>query len=299
MAFPVRLVCLSILFLLPSVSVAEESVQGTLKEHLTVHATRLPDEEEPVDSVPAHVTVLTREDLERSGARTLQDALALQAGVILYDQVGNDVEKTLDLRGFAEGTGTAVFLDGVRLNDPRSNLTALETIPLEAVERIEITRGSAASLIGGGAEAGVIRVLTRTGAEPGGSLSAAGGSDGAVRAAGHLQGKLGDVELFGSAAHDESDGFRAANGQSDLDRFAFRAGLPLASDHRLDFTAQVSHLDAGAPGALRQDEADADFWQNQFNVVWASDKFIDPDPFLNGYDWFPANIRDQLVKAAG
>jgi len=39
--------------------------------------------------------------------------------------------------------------------------------------------------------------------------------------------------------------------------------------------------------------------QNQFNVVWASDKFIDPDPFLNGYDWFPANIRDQLVKAAG
>lgn len=38
---------------------------------------------------------------------------------------------------------------------------------------------------------------------------------------------------------------------------------------------------------------------NQFDIVWSSDKFIDPDPFLNGYDWFPANIRDQLVKAAG
>ncbi len=38
---------------------------------------------------------------------------------------------------------------------------------------------------------------------------------------------------------------------------------------------------------------------NQFDIVWASDKFIKPDPFLNGYDWFPANIRDQLVKAAG
>lgn len=271
MAFPVRLVCLSIPFLLSSISAAEEPPPEILKEHLTVHATRLPDEEEPVDSVPAHVTVLTREDLERSGARTLQDALALQAGVILYDQVGNDVEKTLDLRGFSEGTGTAVFLDGVRLNDPRNNQTALESIPLEAVERIEITRGSAAGLVGGGAEAGVIRVLTRTGATPGGSLSAAGGSDGALRAAGHLQGKLGEVELFASAAHDETDGFRASNGQSDLDRYAFRAGLPLAPDHRLDLTAQVSHLDAGAPGALRQDEADADFWQNQFNLVDGND----------------------------
>jgi urea transport system substrate-binding protein len=37
----------------------------------------------------------------------------------------------------------------------------------------------------------------------------------------------------------------------------------------------------------------------QFDIVWASDKFIEPDPFLNGYDWFPANIRDQLVKSAG
>jgi len=270
MAFPVRFVCLSILLLLPWPSAAEEP-SPAIEEHLTVHATRLPDEEEPVTSVPAHVTVLTRQDLERSGARTLQDALALEAGVILYDQVGNDVEKTLDLRGFSQGTGTAVFLDGVRVNDPRNNATALESIPLEAVERIEITRGSAAGLIGGGAEAGVIRVLTRKSAEPEGSLSAAGGNDGAFRAAGHVQGTLGPVELFASAAHDESDGFRAANAQSDLDRYAFRAGLPVAPDHRLEFTALVSHLDAGAPGALRQDEADADFWQNQFNLVDGND----------------------------
>src|SRR5262245_51017728 len=163
MAFPVRLVCLSTLLLLPSASVAEGPPPPTVEEHITVHATRLPDEEEPVSSVPAHVTVLTREDLARTGARTLQDALALEAGVILYDEVGNDVEKTLDLRGFSEGTGTAVFLDGVRLNDPRNNAVALESIPLEAVDRIEIIRGSAAGLIGGGAQAGVIRVLTRTG----------------------------------------------------------------------------------------------------------------------------------------
>ncbi|GAA1752652.1 urea ABC transporter substrate-binding protein [Luedemannella helvata] len=39
--------------------------------------------------------------------------------------------------------------------------------------------------------------------------------------------------------------------------------------------------------------------QNQFDIVWASDKFIEPDPYLEGYDWFPADVRKQLVDAAG
>ncbi len=38
---------------------------------------------------------------------------------------------------------------------------------------------------------------------------------------------------------------------------------------------------------------------NQFKIVWESDKPIEPDPYLEGYDWFPANVREALVKAAG
>nr|MDT0658628.1 urea ABC transporter substrate-binding protein [Micromonospora sp. DSM 115978] len=48
------------------------------------------------------------------------------------------------------------------------------------------------------------------------------------------------------------------------------------------------------PGHIGRINAD-----NQFDIVWASDGFIDPDPFLDGYDWFPANVREQLVKSAG
>lgn len=39
--------------------------------------------------------------------------------------------------------------------------------------------------------------------------------------------------------------------------------------------------------------------QNQFDIVWASEEFIEPDPFLENYSWFPENVRDQLVAAAG
>lgn len=48
------------------------------------------------------------------------------------------------------------------------------------------------------------------------------------------------------------------------------------------------------PGLIGQINAD-----NQFDIVWKSDGPIEPDPFLNGYSWFPAATRDALVKAAG
>jgi len=38
---------------------------------------------------------------------------------------------------------------------------------------------------------------------------------------------------------------------------------------------------------------------NQFDIVWSSDKPIEPDPYLYQYPWFPAAARDALVKAAG
>ncbi|WP_458040331.1 MULTISPECIES: urea ABC transporter substrate-binding protein [Bacteria] len=39
--------------------------------------------------------------------------------------------------------------------------------------------------------------------------------------------------------------------------------------------------------------------ENQFDIVWSSDGFIEPDPYLEQYDWFPADVRDALVAAAG
>lgn len=48
------------------------------------------------------------------------------------------------------------------------------------------------------------------------------------------------------------------------------------------------------PGHIGRINAD-----NQFDIVWSSDGFIEPDPYLEGYDWFPADIRKQLTDAAG
>lgn len=48
------------------------------------------------------------------------------------------------------------------------------------------------------------------------------------------------------------------------------------------------------PGNIGRINAD-----NQFDIVWSSDSVIEPDPYLEGYDWFPADVRDALVASAG
>jgi len=244
--------------------------KAPVEERVLVTATRLDDKTVPANEVPASVTILDRDQIERSGARNLQDLLALEAGVVLIDQVGNDVQKTLDLRGFAGGKGIAVFVDGARVNDPRNNGVALEQVPLEAVERVEITRGPAAALAGGGAEAGVIRVTTRSGATPGASFAASAGSFDTQRYDGAWGTDFGVVDLFLSGAYDTTGGFKA-NAGGDQKRFDVAAGFDLGGKRRLSLSVLSSDLAYGNPGALTLAEFEADPTQNVFNQLDSTD----------------------------
>ncbi len=241
-------------------------VSAHVSEVVYVTATRLPDRETDRERVPASTTVITREEIERRGAGTLQDLLALEAGVVVYDQVGNDVQKTFDLRGFTGGDSLAVFVDGARVNDPRNNLTSLESIPMEAVERIEITRGSAAATAGGGAEAGIIHIHTRRGLEPGGLLSVAAGTYGSTRLVGEWADSSGPLDFFLSGALDATDGFRE-NTDGDQKRFAASAGLDVGESRLLRMTLLYSDLEYGNPGALREDEYATDPSASTFNLL--------------------------------
>jgi iron complex outermembrane receptor protein len=240
--------------------------EAATDERVVVTATRLDDKPVPRNDVPASVTILDREQIAASGARNLQDLLVGEAGIALIDQVGNDVQKTLDLRGFAGGKGVAVFLDGARVNDPRNNGVALEQIPLDSVERIEITRGPAAALAGGGAEAGVVRVVTRRGTTPGASLTASSGTWNTRRLDGTYGGDFGRFDLFVAGAYDTTDGFRP-NADGDQKRFDGGLGLDLGEDRRLTLSLLSSDLEYGNPGALTLAEFETDPDQNVFNTL--------------------------------
>ncbi len=92
---------------------------------------------------------------------SLTDALALDSSVQVQGRAPNGVQGDLSIRGGSFGQ-TLVLLDGIRLSDAQSAHHNLDIpVPLDAVDRIEILRGSGSTLYGSDAVGGAINVVTR------------------------------------------------------------------------------------------------------------------------------------------
>jgi iron complex outermembrane receptor protein len=129
---------------------------------VTVTATRA---ERDVLEVPGNVTVIEREQIERSGARSLPDLLRRQSGLVVTDTTSNPAGVQVEARGFnnggALGSSLLVQVDGRRVNQADTGNTDWATIPLDSIESIEIVRGPASALYGDNALGGVINIRTR------------------------------------------------------------------------------------------------------------------------------------------
>jgi vitamin B12 transporter len=115
---------------------------------------------ETVDETLADVSVITRDDIDASGARDVLDLLRLQAGVDLYRTGGAGQQTSLFLRG-TNANHVLVLIDGVRAASINTGAFAFEQLPIDTVERIEIVRGPRASYWGSDAIGGVIQIFTR------------------------------------------------------------------------------------------------------------------------------------------
>lgn len=130
-----------------------------------VSARRMPGETPTADAVPANATVMTAEEIQHSGASTVQELLARLEGVALMDTRGFGVgsDSSLSLRGISNGsrTNALVLVDGVRQNRLTGDEVHWQSIPLSQVERIELIRGGGGTIYGEGALAGVINIYTK------------------------------------------------------------------------------------------------------------------------------------------
>jgi len=128
----------------------------------------------PVREAPGIVTVITREKIRDSGARSLMEALSL---FVPGFEFGVDVQGVLGVgfRGIWGHEGKVLLLlDGHEMNElDYSTLQFGNHFPLSQVERIEVIRGPGSVIYGGFAELAVINVITIA-ANPrdGGSISA-------------------------------------------------------------------------------------------------------------------------------
>ncbi|MBC8033961.1 MAG: TonB-dependent receptor [Chitinophagaceae bacterium] len=108
------------------------------------------------------ITVIGREEIERSSGKTLTQLLNEQAGITVNGALNNmGAVQTVYARGASSGR-TLILLDGIPMNDPSmiNNEFDLNLFALDNIESIEICKGAQSTLYGSDAVAGVINILT-------------------------------------------------------------------------------------------------------------------------------------------
>ncbi len=131
-------------------------------ESIVVTATRT---ESKIKEVPANISVISKEQIEEKGARTLSDVFKDEQGIITRNLLGNPKFSAVDIRGFGEtASQNSLFLvDGRRVNDIDMSNVDLMQVPVEMIERIEIYRGPVSVLYGDNAIGGVVNIVLKKG----------------------------------------------------------------------------------------------------------------------------------------
>jgi outer membrane receptor protein involved in Fe transport len=181
-----------------------------VSEEVVVTAERSPG---PRETVPAAVSVLTREAIERLPAENLGELLRFLPGFHAHFAAAIGGAPIVSSRGFfggGEAEYVQLLVDGVPVSDVESGLADWRRLRVADIERVEALRGPASALYGDTALGGLIHVFTRRGpaGKPGGTISASGGSFGSAGADVSARGPAGTATIGAAASISGSEGFR-------------------------------------------------------------------------------------------
>ncbi len=232
-----------------------------VETEVVVTATRVPT---PIDEVLAPVIVIDQAAIDRSAPTDASDLLRFHAGLDIARNGGPGQTTSVFIRG-ADSNHTLVLLDGVRMNPGTIGIAALQNIPPDMIERIEVVKGPRSALWGSDAIGGVINVITRRGTRDGWSAEAGYGDYDTRKAS-----LNGGVPLGTSAGFDFGVSWTDSN------------GFPtLATDHtdrgfdNLSFSANLSGTVGSAELALRHWSASGTTEYSDFFVTPVDQDFSD------------------------
>jgi vitamin B12 transporter len=166
------------------------------------------------------VTVVTREQLDRSSGKTLPELLSEQAGVIVGGATSNQgLNKGLFIRG-AGSAYAVVLIDGIIVGNPSGVGSSfdLRMFGIDQIDHIEILKGGQSTIYGSDAVGGVINIITKKGTK-------------------------GGNNVFGSASAGSYNTYKGTIGiNSQVDNFSYNIGFTQAK------TAGISEA-ANPPGS--------------------------------------------------
>jgi iron complex outermembrane receptor protein len=137
-----------------------ELAELSLQDLLQVNVSTVTLKEQKITDAPGVVSIITSDDLNRFGIRTVREALLLVPGFV---PLQNDDEQIMAVRGIFATTNQKILLmrDGHSLNEGNIDLPQTDySLSIENIKKIEIIRGPGASIYGNSALAAVVNIIT-------------------------------------------------------------------------------------------------------------------------------------------
>ena len=200
---------------------AEDLKNLSIEELMQIDITSVSRRAAPLSRAAAAITVITAEEIRRSGVTRLSEALRLANALHVAPQTQGTW--AISARGFNTATANKllVLIDGRSVYTPLFSgvFWDVQDVLLEDVDRIEVIRGPGATLWGANAVNGVINIITRPAAATQGGLALAGAGNeergfAAVRHGGEL-GEGGHYRVYGKYA--SRDAMALLDGRDALD----------------------------------------------------------------------------------
>lgn len=218
-------------------------------DEVVVSATRF---SEPKTSAAPNIKIISNEEILSSPATNIPDLLKMQAGINVTSLYGSQgIDATVDMRGFGDATAvsnTLILLDGQRLNSVDSSNIQWASIPLQAIDHIEIIPGGGTVLYGDRAAGGVINIITDKSGNDRASITATIGSYGYKGLDGFIAGNLSDA-YFNTFVHvADGNGWRE-NTASNTWSVSGRGGLNFGQGEAfIDYA--IYRVANGLPGSI-------------------------------------------------
>ncbi|MGJ3231080.1 MAG: TonB-dependent siderophore receptor [Oceanicaulis sp.] len=202
----------------------------------------------PIVETPQAITVLTRDVLDLTGARDLEDVSSLVPGVVFTGTYGG-FDNRFNFRGFALPVDKGVLINGISVasNVDRDFL---------GVERLEYLRGPTGIVQGTLNFGGAVNIITRRpDAEFGGSVQAEVGSFELFRVQAEVTGALNQsetVRAYAGAAYEDRGGFREAEGLTKIP-LRFALDVDFSPSTMLTIDAGLENGDGDPIGTFSRD----------------------------------------------
>ena len=109
-------------------------------------------------------SVVSEEEIQKSGAKTVGDALKNLPEITVSNASAGNANESISMQGLGNGY-VKIMIDGVAVSSDFDGSTPIFQIPVEHIERIEVTKGADSVLYGSESMGGTINIITKKNAE--------------------------------------------------------------------------------------------------------------------------------------